>query len=80
MARIQGLTRKQAPWHLKWLYSVGKKVFGKELTPIGVKAKVPAVQWADVLMDRALATAKRVEPRLVFMAKIRTASLIGCPF
>jgi hypothetical protein len=80
VARIQGLTRKQAPWHLKWLYSVGKKFFGKELTPVGVKSKVPPVQWADVLMDRLLGRVKLVEPRIVYMVNIRTASLIGCPF
>jgi len=80
VARIQGLTRKQAPWHLKWLFAVGKKFFGKELTPVGVKSKVPPVQWADTIMDRLLAGAKRVEPRLVYMVNIRTASLIGCPF
>ena len=78
--RVEGLTRKQAPWHLKWFYAVCKKVLGKEITPAGIKSKVPGVQWADILMDRALASAKRVEPRLVFIAKIRTASLIGCPF
>ena len=80
MARIQGLTRKQAPWHLKWLFAVGKKIFGKELTPVGVKSKVPAVQWADVLTNHLLARAKLVEPRIVYMVNIRTASLIGCPF
>jgi hypothetical protein len=80
MARINGLTKKTAPWHLKWFFSVSKRFFGKEITPAGIKSKVPGVQWADILMDRALASAKRVESRTVFMAKIRTASLVGCPF
>jgi hypothetical protein len=80
MARIKGLSRSEAPWHLKWLFAVGKKFFGKELTPVGVKSKVPPVQWADTLTDRLLARVKLVEPRIVYMVNIRTASLIGCPF
>jgi hypothetical protein len=80
MSRIQGLEKKQAPWHLKWFYSVSKKFLGKEITPAKIKAKVPSVLWADILVDRALAASKRVEPRLVYMAKIRTASLVGCSF
>ena len=78
--RVEGLTKKKAPWHLKWFFAGSKKLLGKKITPAGIKSKVPGVQWGDILMDRALATAKRVEPRIVFMAKIRTASLIGCPF
>lgn len=80
MARVQSLTVKQAPWHLRWLFWATRKRLGKELTPSGIKAKVPGVLWGDVLMDRALATAKRLPPRLVYMVNVRTASLIGCHF
>jgi hypothetical protein len=32
MARIAGLEKKQAPWHLRWFYGVMRKMFGKDLT------------------------------------------------
>jgi len=33
MARISGLEKRQAPWHLRWFYGVTRKMFGKDLTP-----------------------------------------------
>ena len=33
MARLDGLEKRQAPWHLRWFYSVMRKMFGKDLTP-----------------------------------------------
>src|SRR5215208_2585312 len=33
MARVSGLEKKDAPWHLRWFYSVMRKMFAKDLTP-----------------------------------------------
>jgi hypothetical protein len=33
MARISGLEKKDAPWHLRWFYGVMRKMFGKDFTP-----------------------------------------------
>jgi hypothetical protein len=33
MARIRGLEKRQAPWHLRWFYGAMRKMFGKDLTP-----------------------------------------------
>ena len=33
MARLSGLEKNQAPWHLRWFYGVMRKMFGKDLTP-----------------------------------------------
>ena len=32
MARIAGLDKKQAPWHLRWFYGAMRKMFGKART------------------------------------------------
>ncbi len=46
MERIIGLEKKQAPWHLRWLYSASRKMFGKDLTPMKVQMKRPGLVWA----------------------------------
>ena len=33
MARITGLEKIQAPWHLRWFYGVMRRMFGRDLTP-----------------------------------------------
>jgi hypothetical protein len=43
MARIEGLEKKQAPWHLRWFYSTMRKMFGKELTPVKLQMGLPGL-------------------------------------
>jgi hypothetical protein len=43
MARISGLERKQAPWHLRWFYGAMRKMFGKDLTPAKLQMRVPGL-------------------------------------
>jgi len=79
MARITGLERQQAPWHLRWMYRVMRKMFGKDLTPVKLQMKVPGLVWAGVLVEAALRK-RRVSLRLSQLATIRTAARVGCPF
>ena len=79
MARITGLERQQAPWHLRWMYRVMRKMFGKDLTPVKLQMKVPGVVWAGILVEAALRK-RRVSLRLTQLAIIRTAARVGCPF
>jgi hypothetical protein len=39
MARVSGLEKNQAPWHLRWFYGVMRKMFGKDLTPAKVQMR-----------------------------------------
>ncbi len=80
MARISGLERKEAPWHLRWFYRVMRKMFGKELTPAKLQMRVPGIVWGGILMEMALARKRRVSLRYTQLAKVRTAILVGCPF
>lgn len=41
MARISGLEKEPAPWHLRWFYGVMRKMFGKDLTPAKVQMRLP---------------------------------------
>jgi hypothetical protein len=80
MARIAGLDRKQAPWHLRWFYSLMRKMFGKDLSPVKVQMRVPGIVWGGIAMEAGLAKKRRVSLRYVQLAKVRAAARVGCPF
>ena len=80
MARIAGIERKQAPWHLRWFYTTLRRMFGKELTPVKIQARVARVVWASILMEGCLSGRRRVSLRHLQLAKIRVAARVGCPF
>jgi len=79
MARISGLEKNQAPWHLRWFYGVMRKMFGKDLTPVKMQMKVPGLVWASVAIETCLRK-RRVSLRYVQLANVRTAARVGCPF
>jgi hypothetical protein len=80
MPRVRGLERNEAPLSLRWAYGYVRKLFGKELTPVKVTARVPAVFWASSLVDTILRRSRRVDERLKALAEMRAASRVGCPF
>jgi hypothetical protein len=80
MNRIAGLEKQQAPWHLRWFYSVMRKMFGKDLTPVKQQMRVPGLVWGSIAMETALAKKRRVSLRFIQLGKVRTAWRIGCPF
>jgi len=50
MARVSGLEKKDAPWHLRWFYSVMRKMFGKDFTTAKIQMRLPGLvggtsQW-----------------------------------
>jgi hypothetical protein len=80
MARISGLEKHQAPWHLRWFYSAMRKTFGKDLTPTKLQMRVPGVVWGGIAMEAALGRKRRTSLRYIQLAKVRTAARVGCPF
>ena len=80
MARLAGLEKNQAPWHLRWFYTTVRKMFGKDLTPVKIQMRRPGLVWAGIVMETALSKKRRVSLRYSQLAKVRTASRIGCPF
>jgi len=80
MARITGLERNQAPWHLRWFYGVMRKMFGKDLTPTKLQMRVPGLVWGSIAMEAGLGRKRLISVRYIQLAKVRTAARIGCPF
>ncbi len=80
MARILGLEKKQAPWHLRWFYGVMRKMFGKDLTPAKVQMRLPGLVWGGIAMEAALSRKRLVSLRFIQLGRIRAAARIGCPF
>ena len=80
MARVQGLERKQAPWHLRWFYGIMRKMFGKEFTPAKIQMRAPGIVWGGIAMEAALGWKRLVSLRYFQLGKVRTAARIGCPF
>ena len=80
MARISGLEKQNAPWHLRWFYRVMRKMFGKDLTPVKMQMRVPGIVWGTIGMEAGLGRKRRVSLRLIQLGKVRTAARIGRPF
>jgi hypothetical protein len=80
MTRLAPIERQNAPWHLRWFYRVMRKMFGKELTPVKLQARVPRVVWAMILFEGALSWRRRISLRYIQLAKVRVATRVGCPF
>jgi alkylhydroperoxidase family enzyme len=57
-----------------------RKMFGKDLTPAKMQMRLPGVMWGSIAMEAGLARRRRVSLRYSQLAKVRTASVIGCPF
>ena len=80
MARITGLQKKEAPWHLRWFYTAMRKMFGKDLTPVKIQMRRPGIVWGSIAMEAGLGRKRRVSLRFIQLGKVRTAFRIGCPF
>ena len=80
MTRLTPIERNQAPWHLRWFYSVMRKMFGKDLTSAKMQMRLPGLMWGSIAMEAGLSRKRRISFRYSQLAKVRTASLIGCPF
>ena len=80
MPRITGLAKNQAPWHLRWFYSMMRKMFGRDLTPATIQMRVPGLIWGSIGMEAGLGKKRRVSLRYTQLGKVRAASRIGCPF
>ena len=80
MARIFGLEKTRAPWHLRWFYSAMRKMFGKDLTPAKIQMRVPGLVWGGIAMEAGLGRKRLVSLRYIQLGKVHTAARVGCPF
>jgi hypothetical protein len=78
MARIAGVERP--PFLIRSVINKTRKMFGKELVPMQIKARVPRVFWSDFWGMLLLGRKPGIEKRLSSLLLIRAASRVGCPF
>ena len=81
MARVSGLEKKYAPWHLRWFYGVMRKMSGQDFfTPAKIQMRLPALVWGGIAMETALGRKRLISLRYIQLGKIRAAARVGCPF
>ena len=80
MARIQGIAPKKAPFLVRRALAYGKRLFGKELTPAKIQARVPKVFWGAALLEMTVGKTRGISERMRALVQLRTSALIGCPF
>src|SRR5262245_1674451 len=64
VARVQGIDPKKTSWLMQLVFRQVRKVFGKDLTPQKIQARVPRVFWATVIAELLLGERAGVSRRL----------------
>ncbi len=80
MSRISPLKPQDAPWTARPILSIARRMFGKDLTPVGVQARRPGILWGAGLLGSAIEKSGLLPRRLHALVNLRTAQYIGCPF
>ena len=80
MARIQGIEPQKTSFLMRLVFRQVRKVFGKDLTPQKIHARVPRVFWVNTVTELLLGQWARVPLRLRSIVQLRTAARVGCPF
>lgn len=80
MARITGVEPSNLPFLMRFVFDKVRKIFGKDLTPSKVKARVPRAFWASFALDYIWSNSTGVPSRLRTLLYLRTASRVGCQF
>ena len=80
MARVEGLDPKKTSFLMRQIFGRVRKLFGKDLTPQKIQARVPRVFWVNTLTEILLGMKARVPRRQRSIVQLRTAARVGCPF
>ena len=80
MARIQGIDPKNTSFLMRYVFKQVHKVFGKDITPQKISARVPRVFWVNALAEWLLGQKAKVPLRQRSIVQLRTAARVGCPF
>ncbi|MGH7987442.1 MAG: hypothetical protein ACREQX_14285 [Candidatus Binataceae bacterium] len=78
--RIKGVDPDHAPDSVQPVFQRSLELFGRVVTPALVMAHRPEILLGAARLGQAIGGSKVVEPRLKFLASIRAAQMIGCPF
>jgi hypothetical protein len=80
MARIQGIDPNKTSFLMRFVFRSVRKIFGKDLTPQKISARVPRVFWINVINELLLGTRAKIPLRWRSIIQLRTAARVGCPF
>ncbi len=78
--RIKGIEETDAPIFLRPLYLGYKKIAGKVAASLKVQAHRPSIAWFGNLFGLAIEKSGAVEKRIHFLAQLRAAQTVECPF
>ena len=79
MARMAGLTDKEAGWIAKLVFRGVRRRVGKLTDTFRIAAHAPGLLLGWALHELAYERANKVDRRLRTLAQLKTAVLIGCP-
>lgn len=80
MARVEGIDPKKTSFMMRFIFKRVRKVFGRDLTPQKIVARVPRVFWVNALSEWLLGQKAKVPLRQRSIVQLRTAARVGCPF
>ena len=80
MARIVGVSSKNAGPVTRLAYWFTKRKVGSVIMPIKIHAHHPRLLRGLGFMEMAQQAAKSVDPRLKELVNLRVAMRVGCPF
>jgi len=80
MARLEGIDPKKASFPMRFVFGKVRRVFGKELTPQKISARVPRVFWLNIISELLLGQKAKVPARQRSIVSLWTAARVGCPF
>lgn len=84
MERMEGADPKRmgfaAGLFARFAYWATKRKLGKLVAPVQITAHHPRILWAMSQMEQAQAAANKLDHRVKYLAELRTATLVGCPF
>jgi len=81
MSYVQTPTDFPYPWYLRLMFRLQRRRYGRELEPVRLWARMPAVFLAMSAMYRALdRKSSRIEPGLRSLIQVRVSQINGCDF
>ena len=80
MARIDGVTDREASFMTKRVFGAAAKQAGAVPDPLRIMAKSSATMWGAGLLQISLDRAQTVPDKLKTLACLKAASMIGCLF
>jgi alkylhydroperoxidase family enzyme len=80
MARIGGVSAKNAGPLVRLVYRLSRRRLGRDVDPVAVYAHAPGLLIGYGMLEQATAKQHHVEERLKALAETKAAAVVGCEF